>query len=62
MSGETYQALVSVLEFGATGNGTTDDTRAIQAAIDYANQIGASVFFPAAMYRVRGRARCRCRA
>ena len=52
MSGETYQALVSVLEFGATGNGNTDDTRAIQAAIDYANGIGASVFFPAAMYRV----------
>jgi parallel beta-helix repeat protein len=52
MSSETFQALVSVLEFGATGNGSTDDTRAIQAAIDYANQIGASVFFPSAMYRV----------
>ena len=52
MSGDTYQALVSVLEFGATGDGTTDDTAAIQSAIDYAHGIGAAVFFPSAMYRV----------
>ncbi len=52
MAGETYQALVSVLEFGAKGDGNTNDTASIQAAIDYANGIGASVFFPAAMYRV----------
>jgi parallel beta-helix repeat protein len=52
MSGDTYQALVSVLEFGAKGDGNTNDTTAIQAAIDYANQIGAAVFFPSAMYRV----------
>jgi hypothetical protein len=41
-----------VLEFGATGDGNTDDTAAIQSAVDYANQIGAAVFFPSAMYRV----------
>ena len=52
MAGETYQALVSVLEFGAKGDGNSNDTAPIQAAIDYANKIGASVFFPAAMYRV----------
>ena len=52
MAGETNQALVSVLEFGAKGNGNTNDTNSIQAAIDYANGIGAAVFFPSAMYRV----------
>ena len=52
MSGDTYQALVSVLEFGAKGDGNTNDTAAIQSAIDYANGIGAAVFFPSAMYRV----------
>ncbi len=52
MSGDTFHALVSVLEFGATGDGNTNDTAAIQSAIDYANQIGAGVFFPSAMYRV----------
>ena len=52
MSGDTYQALVSVLEFGAKGDGNTNDTSSIQSAIDYANGIGAAVFFPAAIYRV----------
>jgi len=52
MSGETYQALVSVLEFGALGDGTTNDTAGIQAAVDYAHQIGASVFFPSGVYRL----------
>ena len=52
MSGDTFQALVSVLEFGATGDGSTDDTASIQSAIDYANQVGAGVLFPSAMYRV----------
>jgi parallel beta-helix repeat protein len=52
MAGETYQALVSVLEFGAKGDGNTNDTNSIQAAVDYANGIGAAVFFPSAVYRV----------
>lgn len=39
---------VSVKDFGATGNGTTDDTAAIQAAIDS----GASkIYIPAGRYR-----------
>jgi hypothetical protein len=50
--------VVSVKDFGATGNGTTDDTAAIQAAINAAlsrplTSGGAgSVFFPAGSYKV----------
>ena len=46
------QSTVSVLAYGAKGDGTTDDTAAIQAAIDAGAKNGAVVFFPAAMYRV----------
>jgi len=52
MSGETYQTMISVLAFGAKGDGRTDDTSSIQAAIDSGFSSGAVVFFPAAMYRV----------
>lgn len=39
--------------FGATGNGTTDDTVAIQAAITAADAMGGSdVFFPAGTYKI----------
>lgn len=39
--------VVSVKDFGAVGNGTTDDTTAIQAAITYAqNQPAGVVYFP----------------
>lgn len=41
---------VSVKAFGATGNGTTDDTAAIQAAIDYSD--GGWVFIPVGTYSV----------
>jgi len=41
---------INVLDFGATGDGTTDDTAAIQAAIDEAyvstNFDNKSVFLP----------------
>jgi hypothetical protein len=42
------QESVSVKDFGAVGDGTTDDTAAIQAAIN----TGASVFIPAGTYKI----------
>jgi hypothetical protein len=42
---------VSVIDFGAVGNGVTDDTAAIQAAIDAVNAAGGGVVnFPAGTY------------
>lgn len=44
---------VSVKDFGAVGNGVTDDTAAIQAAITAVGLAGGGlVFFPAGFYRV----------
>jgi hypothetical protein len=42
---------ISVKDFGAAGNGSTDDTAAVQAAITYAQALGAEVFFPQGKYR-----------
>lgn len=43
---------VDVMEFGATGDGSTDDTNAIQAAIDYAGAVnsGGVVWFSNGTY------------
>jgi hypothetical protein len=38
--------------YGALGNGTHDDTAAIQSAINAANTSGATLYFPAGQYRV----------
>jgi parallel beta-helix repeat protein len=46
------QTAVSVLAHGAKGDGNSDDTAAIQAAIDEGNKTGAAVLIPAAVYRV----------
>jgi hypothetical protein len=46
---------VSVLDFGAVGNGTTDDTTAIQAAIDSVSIAGGVLYFPIGVYRVTAR-------
>lgn len=58
-SGESASAsgandtLVNVLDYGATGNGTTDDLASIQSAIDAANARGGGVvFFPPGQYRI----------
>lgn len=56
-------AVFNVLDFGAVGDNTTDDTTAIQAAIDAANaayvggsQLGGGneVFMPAGRYKITG--------
>jgi len=45
---------VSVLDFGAVGDGVTDDTAAIQAAINYVASLprGGRVYYPKGRYRV----------
>lgn len=61
---EKLEQTVSVKDFGATGDGTTDDTAAIQAAIDYLGSITPwpvstsrgklrpALYFPAGVYKV----------
>lgn len=44
---------VSVKDFGATGDGSTDDANAIEAADNYANTARVAVFFPPGSYRVK---------
>jgi hypothetical protein len=46
-------AMVNVMDYGATGNGTTDDTAAIHAARDAAG-VGGRVIIPAGTFIVSG--------
>ena len=46
------KSVVSVKQFGATGDGTTSDSAAIQACFDYAKQAGSAVIMPAGDYSV----------
>lgn len=49
--GEKLRESVSVKDFGAVGDGVTDDTAAIQAAVTYAYaQLGHCVYFPTGTY------------
>jgi polygalacturonase len=41
---------VSVKDFGAKGDGVTDDTAKLQSAINYAATTGAKIFFPLGTY------------
>src|SRR5208337_3645730 len=41
---------ISVREFGATGDGKTDDTMAIQRALDAAGEVRGAVFVPPGVY------------
>jgi hypothetical protein len=45
-------SIINAKEFGAVGNGVCDDTKAIQAAIDYANKHGRSVQLPKGVYLI----------
>lgn len=49
---EKLQDFVSVKDFGATGDGVTNDTAAIEAAIGYCRGtgIGSTLYFPAGTY------------
>lgn len=61
-----FNAIVDVTQFGAVGDGVTDDSAAVQAAIDFvqtnpAYQLdtlregyGATIFFPQGRYKVTG--------
>lgn len=48
---EKLEQYISVKDFGAVGDGATDDTASIQAAVD-ATPIGTTVYFPAGTYAV----------
>jgi len=45
---------VNVVDFGAKGDGTADDTAAIQAAVNSLSTIGGTVFLPCGNYKISG--------
>ena len=53
-SAAALAADLNVRDFGAAGDGRTDDTAAIQKALDAAGKIGARVDVPGGRYVVRG--------
>ena len=49
-----FNDFISVKDFGATGNGSIDDTAAIQAALDAIVSTGGTLYFPPGKYLVSG--------
>src|SRR5947208_2905333 len=54
MHGEERKGEVSVSDFGTVGDGETDDTAAIQRAIDAVGKTGGAVTLPAGKFLVAG--------
>lgn len=48
---------ISVLDFGAMADSTTDNTAAFQKAVDAASKTGGTVYIPAGKYRIDGSVR-----
>ncbi len=53
-AGDKLAETVSVMDFGAVGDGAADDTYAIRNALRSAASSGGTVFFPAGKYRITG--------
>lgn len=49
-----YSTYVNVADFGTFGNGISDDTKAIQAALDSLWNTGGTIFFPVGTYLLTG--------
>ena len=47
-----YKAIFNVLDFGACGDGSKNDTAALQAALDAARDVEGKVIIPAGVYRI----------
>lgn len=52
--GSNFAEFISVTDYGATGNGSTNDNAAIQAAIDACFSTGKNLWIPAGTYLVTG--------
>lgn len=50
---DRFADVVNVKDFGAVGDGITDDTRSIQAAINAANPFGKQIIVPAGRYKCK---------
>lgn len=50
--GSGSSPLYDVTAYGATGDGTTDDTSALQSALDACKNTGGTIFFPTGTYKI----------